>query len=588
MPPDPKRLIGLAGLLIAGTTASQTLEWLIKGDVRDGEGVPIGQARVISCHHEATYVRAAVDAETRTDDEGRFEFPAIEVTDDMAMSRFVFAHKPGFSWGARHASFRLDTTGDVPIVLLPPGTLSGRVVDGDVDPVKGAVVRPQTRSQHARGRHRLYGLAGLPFLSAVTDDKGVFTLNDMPSGATAALTVEAQGFARMTFGDLHGRRGGAVFDVPQAGIELALIPESTIAGILVREQDRTPVPGIFIFASSRETSGSGWASTGEDGRFMLKNLKAGLYQFTTRPGGRDLGGILVPPPEPVAVGESENVQDLTLQWTGGVVVTGRVLDAETKKPVRLASLYLRNEKRDGRSASGTTNSEGRFRLRVTPGEYVANVHARLQGYQPHPQVALTVAAGAQVEMVSVFLSPLSRFVVKIVDEAGKPVSGAQIMRHGDAVATCDEDGRAEMLPRERGYGSRLDYSVLSPDGSLVARFAEPGSEEKEVKVVLQRAGSVTGVVNKPDGTPLDGASVQPMLNIRTGSGGMSSHGGAAAQTDANGEYTVSGLVAGQTYGMLVSAPDMVRMTPGTRRTTWSLRVRPSKPSRSRSLLRPRK
>ena len=534
-------------VLIAASAGATTSAATVKGQVKDADGKPVAGAKVYACRLDEEIRSFTVQAEVETDAEGKF---SLEVPDADAPERSYcqhYAHKPGLAWGGTGISLQTEPIPESTITLLPPGNVSGRVLDRDGRPIEDAVVRPLVNVRLAHIYTHLSGAEGLLFLSASTDADGHFTLDSLPAAGTCSLHVEASGHATHF---PHGPDQGQArnFAVPKDDIEVRLGPESRIEGILKHEETGKPIEGILLRLYMPRGGGTGYTRTDENGHFVLAGLTAGEYSFYGA-SRKDVGGVLTPGPM-VTVAEGRTLKDVSLSWTEGVFVEGKVLDAESKAPVEGAYVSLSPVERGGRlsNCSGKSETNGSFRVRVVPGEHHLNLSKN--GYVRISQRAVSVGEAAVTKLDDILIERLPVFNVIVEDENGKPVFGAQILRHQRSVATTDENGRAELTAeRTPGWPGGDAYTVLSPDGSLVATMIPPDKEEKEIRVVLKKAGRLTGVVRKPDGTPLAGAKVQ-LIRI---TGNMSTQFGEAVTTDDEGAYTVSGLIPGGEYGVQASA-----------------------------------
>ena len=121
------------------------------------------------------------------------------------------------------------------------------------------------------------------------------------------------------------------------------------------------------------------------------------------------------------------------QKTGTALLSGRVIDAESKKPLRRATVRAFGaELREGRSA--TTDAQGRWTIRslpagkytisVTKGGYVTLNYGQRRPFEAGQQVDL--AAGQSIEKLEVLLPRGGVITGRIQDEFGEPFAGIRV------------------------------------------------------------------------------------------------------------------------------------------------------------------
>ena len=536
-------LLLMAGLL----RVTWAGEVVVKGQVLDDGDKPIGGAKVFAygmSKSAATFV-AEVAGEATSDEHGHFEFPNLRISEGVpGQAKFLYAFKQGFAWGG--TSFLSGNRGECSIYLSLPGKVAGRVSDRDGRPIAGASVWPEV--QWGKGNRRSYfqGVSGVPFLFATTNANGEFVLDCLPMEARLALKVEANGYA----GLMALRDSNNV--VPVTDVQIVLEPESQIWGTLKAEKTGKPVPGVLVFSGKQDFSCVEWGQTDARGAFRIKGLSPGDYRIGLAPTmvAEDPGGVILPCP-PIQVGPGKVVENVSLLWGEGVFVEGRVLDGGSKQPVQQAQVLLHGARPWGPSWTCQTGKEGKFRIRAIPGDYRMRVHD-----QDHSslEMALNVGQGPIRQVGDVLLQPKALFVMQAVDEAWTPVPKAQILGEaGTLVNTCDENGRVE-FHRDASMQrySETWYTAVSPNGDLAGLYYLPQEPGETKRVVLRKWGGITGIVKRSDGKPARDAQVQALCKARSGGpSGPSAFGAQLANTDAQGRYKMSRLVAGEEYEILV-------------------------------------
>ena len=270
--------------------------------------------------------------------------------------------------------------------------------------------------------------------------------------------------------------------------------------------------------------------------------------------------------------------------TGTAVIRGRVVAADTGRPLSLATL----------TASGpglseprkiSTNSEGRYELRRLPaGEYVVTVarsgYLRLQYGRRRPLELgrpIQVMEGQTVDNIDFVLPRMSVISGQITDETGAPYAGALVMAlqstdgrlaGGDSGAAQTDDsgtyritglspGRYVVMldnwggpwtdiedgvPRAHGYASTYFTGVSDP-ASAQRVAVNLGEEVRNVdfSLVPARLATISGTLIDSRGRPLPNA----MIAVVRQSMGANITGGPGRRTNEDGTFTVANLVPGQ-------------------------------------------
>ena len=524
----------------------------VNGKVLGADGKPIAGAQVYACRVDNVGTPYQVVGRVQSGERGDFELSPPLFGEEYLLDYITFlAYKPGFAWGMSLSSRRQECP--IVLLLLAPGSVAGRVLDLDGRPIRGAKVRPEVRLQHGYCYFQAGPAEGPPFPEATTDEAGAFRLDNLPVGAECTLSVEAVGYASQRYGPQH-YYGKDAFEVPKQGIEIRLGPESAVKGTLRWATTGKPVPGIPIFAAPLPYGSSRRGVTDANGAFLIRGLRAGEYRLLSpsRWRMRELGGVLVAS-DPIKIGTGQVVEGISLQLTEGVIVEGRVLHAESRRPIPHAGVHLQRGQMEGPihpKDFSVTDSNGVFRLRTRLGKRRIVVN---HAWHKTVEKDFNIAEQPVARVGEILLPPTPKFFVKVTDEAGNPVSRAHVV----GFAVCDDRGFAE-LPVSKGS---CNCTVLSADGRLGAFFWAPGKAEDVLQVVLRPCGVITGLVNRPDGRPVPNAAVSATLIVKQDVGGYSTGGCRSARTDIAGKYVISGLIPvipNHEYGLRVSPTDFAR------------------------------
>jgi hypothetical protein len=222
----------------------------------------------------------------------------------------------------------------------------------------------------------------LPGFSARTNSAGVAVFRGLPRPQQVRLAVDDPRFAEL--GTADTLRLSAEESVQTRYIRL--LPDLSIAGsITFSPGSGKPAPGIRVWANYLNPKkplgagtdimeyGGGGTHTGRDGRYRITGLRPGAYRIGVGVQGTPWttsyrNNVVLRPTRPI-----DNI-DFTL--SRGALITGRVVDAGSGKPIRGAWV-------GGGPASagvrdyvswGVTNAEGVYRVRVPAGH--ALIHLR--------------------------------------------------------------------------------------------------------------------------------------------------------------------------------------------------------------------
>jgi hypothetical protein len=252
------------------------------------------------------------------------------------------------------------------VSLLPPGKITGRVLDAEGEPVPGAEV---SLEGHNADRRQRGSAAAEPNASSYTDrrsaradEQGRFRFVDVAPGRYR-LAAEAQGRARSPAVEVELAAAGSRVDVDVCfgdGVDLVgrIVDERglALAGIRVRIQAEGAAADTRASTSTRSAA---------DGSFVAHQLQPDrTYWIRVFPWE-------VPSDDPGApwlFSSLESVDPaagpITFVLRRGVCIEGRVVD-ELERPRQGLRIELRNSL--GEQGLGTsTDSEGRFLLGVEP------------------------------------------------------------------------------------------------------------------------------------------------------------------------------------------------------------------------------
>jgi beta-lactamase regulating signal transducer with metallopeptidase domain/protocatechuate 3,4-dioxygenase beta subunit len=530
----------------------------ISGVVKDSEGRLVAGADVVLYRPHGN--GKPMVTQTRMD--GSFTF-ALPGDKPSGYALTVLAVKAGF---APAQGYAIEGTGKVVLPeLSKAATVAGTVHDQEGRPIAGARVQFGTVNRsgsvsswaNALEEETLRGTPVETFFFARTDTEGKFRFTTAPAGRELIFRVEAEGFAGIdTAPGSAKRQHFAKPDAPPVAFVLA--PEARINGRVVSRVPGVAVEGLQVWI--RGTDRESWGirknvRTDTKGRFALRGLPEGGFQVLVDelPDGAAWTVRAVPPVK-LRQGKTAAVE---IELIEGVLVEGTVVVTDTGKPVAEARVVVH---RPALSRSGlarffaVTDREGRYRLRLPPGETELSAEAP-QGFT-EPSRIDGLKKVVLPEGVKSFTGPTltllraAALAGRVVDARGRPVAGVEIIglcragtciRVGGEKVTTDAKGRFRIERGPEGAFPLSEATALQvelPGGKVfeVHTIAAEGEVEVRLPTLADGDGKgpedvkpdeLAGVVVDEKGQPLEGVHVhvwdwvdRPENQTRTGKDGV--------------------------------------------------------------------
>ncbi len=499
--------------------ATETIS--IHGRVVDEDGLPIAGAELVATHQSGSRRPLSGVVEhcgtTRSDARGSFRLRRLVPGELYAL----VIERSGFARQQQNvvAPGGGEST-DIEVVLERGSRGYGLVVDTADRAVAGAEVILGRDSVSRRGDPAFEG-------RATTDDEGRFEVAHVAAGRYR-LEVVGTGYAPFSMPGVEVSRSA---DDVDHGI-VALEPGVTVEGWVVDPEGR-PVAGagIFVEIHGKERSRGAKepiASSGEDGRFVIADRRAGeRLDIVARLDGflaAERSSVEVPPSDPLL---------LTLQLLVGWTVSGVVVDS-LGQPVAGAEVRLAGGPRRDPVWSG---SDGAFELSgVADGTYALRAgHDDFADAIPEE----VVVAGRAVEGLVLELAPGATILGRLLGLAAEELAALEVRAYGGALipdALC----RGEV---DAGGGYRIPHVAAgrwlveaeTGDGSKAraATTVHPGDREVVLDLDFSRGHTLSGRVMR-GGQPVTGVEIRlfHLLGFRN------------TESDGLGRYSVAGLAEG--------------------------------------------
>jgi hypothetical protein len=362
----------------------------------------------------------------------------------------------------------------------------------DRDGVVDLVVRDGTGGAPFMGAHvRAFAIIDEhAYLAAgtITDAAGRAHLAGLPRGE-AWILAEAPKRARASTRLVLAGEARAV--------EMDLAPEHAIE-VAVKDDGGAPVLGAEIEVLGHDDPLPVGARTGADGAAHVGRLSVGPWRVTARATGLEeafgraaLDGELIS----IVLRKLGAIAVHVTDRDDRAVSAARVAVAgATLWPSRMATSDPEGDVRIGGLAAGT------YALRATKDDSVSPI-----------ELGITLARGEQ-RSLTLKLAPGRFAAVRVTEEdEAQPIPGARLTLAEGGLspfpleAIADAKGLARVGPFSPGsatLGARADDFVSR--GAVTV----PDPPPRELRVVLVRAGVVTGRVVDARGYPIDGASIQ--------------------------------------------------------------------------------
>ncbi|MCW3098480.1 MAG: thiol-disulfide isomerase-like thioredoxin [Chthonomonadaceae bacterium] len=452
----PKR-IGAFALLMLGLLAPQTLYAAVfTGKLVGAKGIPLVGARVIY-HCTAPHARSLSEAFLKfsavSAGDGTFAFndfptgavPKLPVTFGVQLPN---GHLSTATFPARGATVTVRDQQTTAIFKVVDA--HGKGIGGADIVLKGVVVNSPDGSgflmqagEFANPRHYKSG------------PDGVLRVPNLPARFDIYFDCALAGYPQET-GNFK-----TVAGLPSQ-IAVTLVQGVTLRGRV--SHLGKPAPGASVQSTSYKMESFGWVGK----PVSTKTDAQGIYSIVVPPGSIKITAMATLDAKPlfsiplsgVHAAEGTELEGLDISLVDAIIVTGRVLERDTEKPVKDARV-------DGvfgdMGQTKTTGLDGTFTMTVPPGKAqvrVQHVGAQELSY-PYPEVNATIDADHNPPLTffiehTALLPPILGLDGVVKNLQGQPVVSARLgIIAGETQAKTDAHGRfkfgAQLNPGSKLY-----------------------------------------------------------------------------------------------------------------------------------------
>jgi hypothetical protein len=533
------------------------------GTVTDAAGLPLAGATVEYWRYEGNPFLANVlelKSQFTTESNGAFQFQISRATG------ILLARKPGLApaWKSLNQPYGSIPDTEEHLALTPPGTLAGVVVDEADKPVANAGVsaaaaRCDILMEDGSHRfHYLLGKSARDCFAARTDAAGRFRIENFPSNAVAALTVQTPGKVLRQSPEDSFNLNTLPWRAGQEDIKLVVEPAGGVEGTIIVEGSNQPPPvaRLALRPEGRASFAFGGLDpvpSGADGAFRISDVPAGSYQIHAVFGANPVPDW-VADVAPVSVESGQVTRGVQVTAARGGLLEVAVLGENDRKP--LAQVMVNAYKIEFQSAA-STDSNGIALLRLLPGDY--QITASRESIYPS-QTSASVEAG-QTNRVEIEIAPPKKITGIVRQPDGRPAAGlpvrvVAIFGPSPGEVKTDASGKFELEWNQRQAPQSIRLNNTTP--CLLVRDVEHNLavaqdlDEDAGPLDLKLAPTLTLEGRAEcDGQPVTNTTAS--LIFWTGNSGMYLTGLSRA-TNTPGRFEIPAMPPGRKYGIVVSAP----------------------------------
>ncbi|MBK8096381.1 MAG: carboxypeptidase regulatory-like domain-containing protein [Planctomycetes bacterium] len=374
------RVVLLGSLVI---TASAQLQRDLRGIVRTPDGERV---RVTVWHNAMRRGTIEPLAEGFAAADGTFAFDNVAWFDRYAwgFNTVVIVARAATRCGLLEVRGEDAATDNLDIALAEAITLRGVLQDERGKPIAGAWVWPTIFGDRTEGRPTAWVTAPLLPWHTRTDEKGEFQLAGLPPMPSFKLLAGGAGHAR-TWVTVENPASRITGTLALGGVirGKVLLPDGSVA---VRARVCANGNGI----------GYGRTTTADDGTFELTDLAADRYKVWA-----EVQDLTVIACRGLEIEAGTKIDDQVVQLVHGGFIVGRIVDAETGKPIvpgphTDVAMYGPARPDGGACESTPVQPDGTFRIRAPAG--VNEIYLRSANGYNEPRQNVEVVEGKETEV----------------------------------------------------------------------------------------------------------------------------------------------------------------------------------------------
>jgi uncharacterized GH25 family protein len=484
----------------------------------------------------------------KTGTDGRFEVKGLgEGTYSLS------ARAKGFLSGSgRQVEISAESEREFSVPIDLGGSISGRVIESTGTPVAGATVRPSVNVTSPEEWNQ--GFGNVFAISVATLADGSFKLEGLlPHKAYTVSATQKDHAPGASKGIVVERRGSV------EGIEITLPPGATIRGRITDASGSTGIAGASVQAQLerqeesenrffvQNNQGPSAAASDSEGNYILKALAAGSY--TVRVQAKDR---MSASRTGVEVEEGGTASGIDLVLGAGETLRGKVVDSDGA-PVAGADVQISSNE----SAQTRTDAEGKFQATGVPKGSVS-VNVSKQGFEqssaqvkaPGPEVQVTLQRSAKIRgnIHAPDQETYKNYQVAAVQKRGSEENDWGNWRYSQR---NDATGAFEVSVGEGTWIIQATMQNFAP-GETEPITVKAGDVVDSVVVEMKKGGEIAGTVtDRATGDPIEGAQVSFVNQAPETQRAWRVFGNPGARTDAEGAFTLEGVLDG-TYTIVAS------------------------------------